>query len=26
VSTIDAVRATPNGESLFPDVNFQVAR
>ncbi|HKO92250.1 MAG TPA: biopolymer transporter ExbD [Polyangiaceae bacterium] len=26
VSTIDAVRATPKGEPLFPDVNFQVAR
>jgi biopolymer transport protein ExbD len=26
VSTIDAVRATPKGEPLFPDVNFRVAR
>src|SRR5688572_23709677 len=26
VSTIDAVRATTQGDSLFPDVNFQVAR
>lgn len=26
VSTIDAVRATPQGGALFPDVNFQVAR
>jgi len=26
VSTIDAVRATPQGEPLFPDVNFQVVR
>jgi biopolymer transport protein ExbD len=26
VSTIDAVRAASNGDALFPDVNFQVAR
>ena len=26
VSTIDAVRATTEGDALFPDVNFQVAR
>ena len=26
ISTIDAVRATPQGDLLFPDVNFQVAR
>ena len=26
VNTIDAVRATPKGDPLFPDVNFQVAR
>jgi biopolymer transport protein TolR len=26
VSTIDAVRATSQGDALFPDVNFQVAR
>jgi biopolymer transport protein ExbD len=26
VSTIDQLRATPQGDALFPDVNFQVAR
>lgn len=26
ISTIDAVRATAQGDPLFPDVNFQVAR
>jgi biopolymer transport protein ExbD len=26
ISVIDAVRATPEGEELFPDVNFKVSR